>query len=234
MPYLPRPVHFADRAAWQRWLVTDQRFVADRPDVLTYVTAPLSAPLHIGGAPVVNLFASTSGTDSDWVVKLIDVYPTKCPPTCRCRATSCRSPWTSSAAATARASSSPPRIPANKVLPYRFALPQVNHVFLPGHRLMVQIQSSWFPLYDRNPQTYVANIFLAATGRLPQGDAAGVSLRGQRPRSSTCRWSATDGQGQPRLGGCRFGRSPCRKSASSPPVGRPIMGPGVLPYSGLP
>ena len=79
VPYQPRPVHFADAPAWQRWLLNDQRFVADRPDVLSYVTAPLTAPLHIGGAPLVNLFASTSGTDSDWVVKLIDVYPDEVP-----------------------------------------------------------------------------------------------------------------------------------------------------------
>jgi len=77
--YIPRPVHLQDTPAWQRWLVTDQRSVADRTDVLTYLSEVLTAPLHIGGAPVVNLFASTSGTDSDWVVKLIDVYPEEMP-----------------------------------------------------------------------------------------------------------------------------------------------------------
>ncbi len=79
VPYAPRPVHFADAGAWQRWLLDDQRFVADRTDVLLYVSEPLKEPLHIGGAPQVNLFASTSGTDSDWVVKLIDVYPDEVP-----------------------------------------------------------------------------------------------------------------------------------------------------------
>src|SRR5580693_5138623 len=79
VPYLPRPVHFQDTPAWQRWLVTDQRFVSDRTDVLTYTSAVLTAPVHLGGAPEVNLFASTSGTDSDWVVRLIDVYPDEVP-----------------------------------------------------------------------------------------------------------------------------------------------------------
>ena len=79
MPYSPRPVRFADSDAWRRWLLVDQRFVADRTDVLSYVTQPLTEPLRISGAPVVNLVASTSGTDSDWVVKLIDVYPDEVP-----------------------------------------------------------------------------------------------------------------------------------------------------------
>src|SRR5690606_32972103 len=73
VPYIPRPVSFADRPAWQTWLVSDQRTVADRPDVLTYQTEPLAEPVSLAGAPVVHLLASTSGTDSDWVVKLIDV-----------------------------------------------------------------------------------------------------------------------------------------------------------------
>ena len=122
----------------------------------------LTAPVHIGGAPLVNLDASTTGTDGDWVVKLIDVYPRRGaarPPSSA--ATSLASRWTSSAAAIARASSTPSAIPAGEPLLYRFALPQVNHVFLPGHRIMVQVQSTWFPLYDRNPQTFVENIFLA-------------------------------------------------------------------------
>ncbi len=75
VPFVPRPVRFGDRDMWTTWLVKDQRFVDGRPDVLTFITEPLTAPLRIGGAPVVHLQASTSGTDSDWVVKLIDVYP---------------------------------------------------------------------------------------------------------------------------------------------------------------
>jgi len=161
VPYIPRPVHFEDRLAWQRWLVTDQRAVADRTDVLTYVTPVLTEPLHLGGAPLVNLFASTSGSDSDWVVKLIDVYPDEVPSDPPLGGYQLpigmdifRGRYRDSLA-------HPSPIPAGKVQSYRFALPHVNHVFLPGHRIMVQIQSSWFPLYDRNPQTYVDNIFFA-------------------------------------------------------------------------
>ena len=183
VPYLPRPVHFADHAAWQRWLVTDQRFVSDRPDVLTYVTAPLSAPLHIGGAPLVNLYAATSGTDSDWVVKVIDVYPDEVPSDPPMSGYQLPIAMDIFRGRYRESIEHPAPLAAGKVLSYRFALPQVNHVFLPGHRIMVQIQSSWFPLYDRNPQTYVANIFRAqpgdyhrATQRVFRGGATATSI----------------------------------------------------------
>jgi putative CocE/NonD family hydrolase len=161
VPYQPRPVHFADGPAWQRWLLNDQRFVADRPDVLSYVTAPLTAALHIGGAPLVNLFASTSGTDSDWVVKLIDVYPDEVPSDLPMSGYQLPIGMDIFRGRYRESLEHPRAVTANKVQAYQFALPMTDHVFLPGHRIMVQIQSSWFPLYDRNPQTYVANIFLA-------------------------------------------------------------------------
>jgi uncharacterized protein len=161
VPYIPRPVHFEDRLAWQRWLVSDQRAVADRPDVLTYTSAVLTAPLHIGGAPTVNLFASTSGSDSDWVVKLIDVYPDEVPDDPPLGGYQLAVAMDIFRGRYRESLSRPGPIPAGKVVRYRFALPHVNHVFLPGHRIMVQIQSSWFPLYDRNPQSYVNNIFFA-------------------------------------------------------------------------
>jgi putative CocE/NonD family hydrolase len=161
VPYAPRPVHFADTPAWQRWLLNDQRFVSDRPDVLVYVSEPLKTPLHIGGAPMVNLFASTSGTDSDWVVKLIDVYPDEVPSDLPMSGYQLPIAMDIFRARYRQSLEHPSAVPANKVQQYQFALPMVNHVFLPGHRLMVQVQSSWFPLYDRNPQTYVDNIFLA-------------------------------------------------------------------------
>ena len=164
VPYIPRPVHFADRLAWQRWLVTDQRSVADRTDVLTYTSPVLTAPLHLGGAPMVNLFASTSGTDSDWVVKLIDVYPDEVPSDPPMGGYQLPLAMDIFRGRYRDSLSQPTPVPAGKVQRYRFALPHVNHVFLPGHRIMVQIQSSWFPLYDRNPQTYVNNIFFAKPG----------------------------------------------------------------------
>jgi len=164
VPYIPRPVHFEDTPAWQRWLVSDQRSVADRTDVLTYSSEPLTAPLHIGGAPVVNLYASTTGTDSDWVVKLIDVYPDEMPSDPPLGGYQLPLAMDILRGRYRDSFEHPGPIPAGKVQRYRFALPHVNHVFLPGHRIMVQIQSSWFPLYDRNPQTYVDNIFLAKAG----------------------------------------------------------------------
>jgi uncharacterized protein len=164
VPYIPRPVHFMDRLAWQRWLVTDQRSVADRTDVLTYTSPVLTAALHIGGTPMVNLFASTSGTDSDWVVKLIDVYPEEVPSDPPMGGYQLPLAMDIFRGRYRDSLSRPTAIPAGKVQRYHFALPHVDHVFLPGHRIMVQIQSSWFPLYDRNPQTYVDNIFFAKPG----------------------------------------------------------------------
>ena len=162
VPYMPRPTRFADSDEWRRWLVTDQRMAADRPDVLTYQTAPLEAPVRISGAPVVHLVASTSGTDSDWVVKLIDVYPDEMPDQTALGgyqlAVSLDGHFPGPVS---RELQRPSAIPSGKPLPYVFALPTTNPVFQPGHRIMVQIQSSWFPLYDRNPQTFVDNIFFA-------------------------------------------------------------------------
>jgi putative CocE/NonD family hydrolase len=161
VPYVPRPVHFGDRDAWRRWLLVDQRFVEGRPDVLTYTSEVLTAPVHIGGAPLVNLYASTSGTDGDWVVKLIDVYPDEVPADPPTGGYQLSVAMDIFRGRYRESLEHPAAIAANKPLLYRFALPQVNHVFLPGHRIMVQVQSSWFPLYDRNPQTYVDNIFFA-------------------------------------------------------------------------
>jgi len=161
VPYLPRPVRFADSDAWRWWLLTDQRMVADRPDVLAYVSEPLTAPIKIAGAPQVNLYASTSGTDSDWVVKLIDVYPDEVPADPPLGGYQLGVAMDIFRGRYRDSFEHPTAIPANTVQRYRFALPTVNHVFLPGHRIMVQVQSSWFPLYDRNPQTFVDNIFFA-------------------------------------------------------------------------
>jgi len=164
VPYLPRPVHFEDGDAWRRWLVTDQRFIDSRPDVLTYTSPPLTAPLKIAGAPMVNLFASTSGSDSDWVVKLIDVYPDEMPTTAEMGGFELGIAMDIFRGRYRESLEHPSAITPNAVTKYRFELPNANHVFLQGHRIMVQVQSSWFPLYDRNPQTYVDNIFFAKPG----------------------------------------------------------------------
>ena len=159
VPYLPRPVVFADHDAWTRWLVTDQRFVDGRPDVLTYVSAPLTAPLHIGGAPRVDLVASTSGSDSDWMVKLIDVYPDTVPSDPAMGGYELPIALDIFRGRYRESFAKPQPITPDAPLHYRFDLPTANHVFEPGHRIMVQVQSTLFPLYDRNPQTYVPNIF---------------------------------------------------------------------------
>ncbi len=146
---------------WDYWLVDDQREASGRTDVLTYTSDVLKEPLHIEGQPVVNLIASTSGTDSDWVVKLIDVYPDEVPDQPEMGSYQLAIGMDIFRGRYRESFSDPKPIEANKPLPYRFNLPPANHVFLPGHRIMVQVQSSWFPLYDRNPQTFVPSIFWA-------------------------------------------------------------------------
>jgi putative CocE/NonD family hydrolase len=164
VPYQPRPVRFPDSAAWRRWLVNDQRHAVDRPDVLSYVTPVLTQPLRISGAPSMNLMAATSGTDADWVVKLIDVYPDEVPSQPEMGGYQLMIAADIFRGRYRESFEKPTPVPADQVQRYRFRLPTANHVFRPGHRVMVQIQSTWFPLYDRNPQTYVDNIFLAKPG----------------------------------------------------------------------
>jgi putative CocE/NonD family hydrolase len=161
VPYRARPI---DKSSWSRWLVDDQREESGRTDVVTFVTDVLTAPVKISGQPIANLIASTSGTDSDWVIKLIDVYPDEVASQpamggyqLMISADIFRGRYRESL-------ETPKPIAAGQPLLYRVTLPTANHVFLPGHRMMVQVQSSWFPLYDRNPQTFVQNIFLAKPG----------------------------------------------------------------------
>ena len=159
--YLPRPVKFSDSDAWRTWLVRDQRFVDGRPDVLTYSTPALTEAVTLRGGPVADLIAATTGTDGDFVVKLIDVYPAENPNQPELGGYQFPIATDIFRGRYRQSFSQPSAIPANTDQHYRFVLPQVNHVFLPGHRIMVQVQSTLFPLYDRNPQTYVSNIFNA-------------------------------------------------------------------------
>ncbi len=158
VPYRARPVVESDGDAWRHWLVDDQRFVDGRPDVLTFVTEPLTAPLRVSGAPEVNLYASTSGSDSDWAVKLIDVYPDSVPSQPAMGGYELAISLDIFRGRYRTSFEHPEAISPDQPLLYRFAIPTVSHVFLPGHRIMVQVQSSLFPLYDRNPQTFVSNI----------------------------------------------------------------------------
>jgi putative CocE/NonD family hydrolase len=164
VPFRARPIQpigYGDGQSWSRWLVDDQREASGRPDVIVFTSDTLTKPMKVSGRPVANLIASTSGTDSDWVVKLIDVYPDQFASQpamggfqLMVAADIFRGRYRESL-------ETPKPIVAEKPLEYRFALPTANHVFLPGHRIMVQVQSSWFPLYDRNPQTFVESIFWA-------------------------------------------------------------------------
>jgi len=161
VPYRPRPVEDNDAHGWRTWLVTDQRFVDGRPDVLTYVSEPLTEAMKLSGEPVVHLVASTSGTDSDWVVKLIDVQPERTAPPLEMSGYELPISLDIFRGRYRNSFEHPAAIKANEVVSYVFALPMVNHTFHVGHRIMVQVQSTLFPLYDRNPQQFVPNIFKA-------------------------------------------------------------------------
>jgi len=159
VPFLPRPYSEDDKTAWRTWLVHDQRFVDGRPDVLTFETDSLKEPVRLAGSPIVHLYASTTGTDSDWVVKLIDVYPGEDSSDPEMGGYELPIATDIFRGRYRTSFEHPQPIEPNKPLLYQFGLPMANHVFKSGHRIMVQVQSTLFPLYDRNPQTYVANIF---------------------------------------------------------------------------
>ncbi|HEX4068249.1 MAG TPA: CocE/NonD family hydrolase [Acidobacteriaceae bacterium] len=182
VPYRGRPIEatYAPGSHWYTWLVQDQRFVANRPDVASWETPPLDHDITITGNVVADLIASTSGTDSDWVVKLIDVFPDSPAPDPNCGATCMSIDPTGETWAKVdpagfelmindeifrgryrQSYEHPEAIPANTPEEYKFSLHAADHVFLKGHRIMVQVQSTWFPLYDRNPQTFVPSIMTA-------------------------------------------------------------------------
>ena len=158
VPFVPRPVHM-DGDAWRTWLVQDQRFVEGRPDVLSYNSDVLTQPVHIKGAPRVDLHASTSGQDSDWVVKLIDVYPSELTVNPALAGYELGIGIEIYRGRYVHGFATPAPLKPGQTYSFGWSLPNVNHVFLPGHRIMVQVQSSLYPLYDRNPQTWVPSIF---------------------------------------------------------------------------
>src|SRR5437016_1805259 len=178
VPYRHRPIQatYAEGSKWYTWMVEDQRFVSGRPDVATWTTPPLDRDLTVAGDVIVDLFASTSGTDADWVVKLIDEYPEAAP-----ASSSAHSATSTSDASRPdmagyqlmvngeifrgryrKSFEHPEAILANEVLEYRFSLHAADHAFLKGHRIKVQVQNTWFPLYDRNPQKFLPNIMTAS------------------------------------------------------------------------
>jgi len=168
VPYRRRPIpptYFpGGPSGWSTWLFEDQRFVDDRPDVLTWETAPLADDLAIAGPIVAHLFASTSGSDSDWIVKLIDVYPEDYPSDWKMAGYELMVANEVFRGRYRKSFEKPEPIAPNAVIAYTIDLHTQNYRFRKGHRIMVQVQSTWFPLIDRNPQTFVPSIFAARAG----------------------------------------------------------------------
>jgi hypothetical protein len=146
---------------WSTWLVEDQRFVHHRPDVLSWVSEPLKEDVVVSGRIVANLFASTTGTDSDWIVKLIDVYPERYERDAKMGGYQLMIAGDVFRGRYLKSFEKPQPIPANSIQRYQIPFPANDHLFGKGHRIMVQVQSTWFPVIDRNPQRFVPNIFLA-------------------------------------------------------------------------
>jgi putative CocE/NonD family hydrolase len=172
VPYRSRPVTPTYPApGWRIWLVQDQRFVEHRPDVLTWQTDPLKQELIVTGDIVADLFAATSGTDSDWVVKLIDVYPEDYQKITEGDAAKGAGPVLNGFELIVaddilrgryrNSLDRPEPLKPNEITEYKIDLHPNDHAFLKEHRIMVQVQSTWFPLYDRNPQKFVDNIYRA-------------------------------------------------------------------------
>ncbi|GMU64359.1 MAG: X-Pro dipeptidyl-peptidase [Acidobacteriota bacterium] len=159
VPYRARPIDHSDSDGWRRWLVEDQREASGRTDVVTFVSAVLTTPVRLAGTPMAHLVASTSGTDSDWVVKLIDLYPPEVAGDPGMGGYQLMVSGDIFRGRYRESFETPKPIASGQALEYRFRLPTVSHTFRPGHRIAVQVQSSWFPLYDRNPQSFVPSIF---------------------------------------------------------------------------
>jgi uncharacterized protein len=165
VPYRRRPVDMTypqdHPGSWFTWLVQDQRFVDGRPDVLTWQTDTLNDDVTVTGSVVAKLFASTTGSDADWVVKLIDVYPEKVEEDWKLSGFELMVADEIFRGRYRNSYEKPEPLTPNQVTPFTVDLHSTNHVFKKGHRIMVQVQSTWFPLYDRNPQKFVPNIFEA-------------------------------------------------------------------------
>ncbi len=188
VPYRHRPIEvtYSRGSRWSAWLTEDQRFVHNRPDVLTWETEPLKEEITVSGEIVAQLFASTSGTDSDWIVKLIDVYPQEWPDNFRMAGYQFMVTGEVLRGRYHKSFEKPEPLAPNKVTEFNVYLVHKDHSFKKGHRIMIQVQSTWFPVIDRNPQKkYVENIFkakdadyIAATQRVFRSKrfASGIKL----------------------------------------------------------
>jgi len=163
VPYRTPPIEatYGEGSRWYTWQVEDQRFVSSRPDVISFTSDSLRADLTVTGKILAHLFASTSGTDADWVVKLIDVYPNRDPKDLLMSQYQFPVVMEVFRGRFRKSFSNPVPLTPNKAEEFVIDLHDMNHVFKKGHRLMIQVQSTWFPLIDRNPQKYVSNIFEA-------------------------------------------------------------------------
>ncbi len=164
VPYRPRPIeptYYPRGSGWSAWLVEDQRFAHQRPDVLSWETDPLTEDVTISGDVTAHLFASTTGADSDWIVKLIDVYAEDYPKDPRMGGYQLMVANEVFRGRFRKSFEKPEPITPKKVLEYIVDMHQCDHRFLKGHKIMVQVQSTWFPVIDRNPQKFVSNIFKA-------------------------------------------------------------------------
>ena len=164
VPYRPRPIEqtYDGRGSrWRTWETEDQRFVHGRPDVASWVSQPLDTDVLIAGDVTARLVASTTGRDADWVVKLIDVFPDSMPDNWQWGGYQLMVAHDILRGRYRRSFSAPAPLAPNVPLDFTVSLHQQSYTFRKGHRIMVQVQSTWFPLYDRNPQTWVPNIFLA-------------------------------------------------------------------------
>jgi uncharacterized protein len=164
VPYRPRPIEqtYDPRGSnWRTWETRDQRFVQGRPDVLSWTSDPLASDVVIAGDVMAHLVASTTGQDADWVVKLIDVFPDSIATDWQLGGYELMVAHETMRGRYRKSFSAPEPIAPNTPLEFKVDLHQQSYTFKRGHRLMAQVQSTWFPLYDRNPQTWVANIFEA-------------------------------------------------------------------------
>lgn len=163
VPYRSRPVEetYSRGSRWSTWLTEDQRFVHLRPDVLSWETEQLEDDVTVTGDIVAHLFASTTGTDSDWIVKLIDVYPEDYAKDRKMGGYQLMIANEVFRGRFRKSFGKPEPITPNEVNEYAIDIHSNDHTFLKGHKIMVQVQSTWFPIIDRNPQKYVDNIFLA-------------------------------------------------------------------------
>ena len=167
VPYRSRPVertYDARASRWKFWETEDQRFVEGRPDVVSWTSAPLQEDLLVAGAIRARIVASTTGRDADWVVKLIDVFPDSMPDNWAWGGYQLMVAHEILRGRYRKSFTTPEPLVPNRPLEFTVDLHQQSYTFRAGHRLMVQVQSTWFPLYDRNPQTWVPNIFKARAG----------------------------------------------------------------------